>query len=119
MGILADDGSSTLETVEMDGETVYKDTVVTIPKGVSENDAMSTAAACLVGIHCGVPSLEGVGGGEAGFYSGKVRNVVVFGLIYLMYVFRLVLNLICFFLCFMFFLFCRLWWWVAMNMLVF
>jgi len=28
----------------------------------------------LVGVHCGVPKINGVGGGEEGFYSGKVSS---------------------------------------------
>lgn len=52
---------------------VYKHTLASIPKGVSDNDAMSTAAAALVGIHCAIPKVEEVGGSDDEvFYSGKV-----------------------------------------------
>ncbi|KAL7473917.1 hypothetical protein ACHAXS_014353 [Conticribra weissflogii] len=50
---------------------VYKHTVATIPDGVSDWDAISTAAAAVVGVHCAVPRLGGVGGSEVEFTSGK------------------------------------------------
>ena len=83
IGILAQDSTtatttSSLETMSLDGMEVYTDTVAKIPDGISENDAMSTAAASLVGLHCGVPRVSGVGGGEEGFYSGKVGNVLFY-----------------------------------------
>jgi len=73
IGILAD-LSTNEETIEIDEQPVYKNTVASIPSGISEIDAISTAAACLVGVHCGVPKINGVGGGEEGFYSGKVSS---------------------------------------------
>lgn len=36
-----------------DGVYLHADTVVTIPKGVKDADAISTAAAALCGVHCG------------------------------------------------------------------
>jgi hypothetical protein len=36
-----------------DGVYLYADTVVNIPKGVKDSDAISTAAAALCGVHCG------------------------------------------------------------------
>mmetsp|Transcript_1842 Transcript_1842/g.3258 ORF Transcript_1842/g.3258 Transcript_1842/m.3258 type:complete len:574 (+) Transcript_1842:371-2092(+) len=51
---------------------VYEHTLATIPDGISEGDAMSTAAAAVVGIHCAIPKVEEVGGSDDGFfYSGK------------------------------------------------
>ena len=60
----------------VDGVRVYEHTVATIPDGVSDGDALSTAAAALVGIHCAMPKVEEVGGGsdDAVFYSGKVSK---------------------------------------------
>lgn len=60
----------------VDGVRVYEHTVATIPGGVSDGDALSTAAAALVGIHCAIPVVEEVGGGsdDAVFYSGKVSK---------------------------------------------
>jgi len=60
----------------VDSVRVYKHTVATIPDGVSDGDALSTAAAALVGIHCAMPKVEEVGGGsdDAVFYSGKVSK---------------------------------------------
>ena len=77
---MAQDSTSatSFETMTLDGMEVYKDTVANIPNGVSENDAMSTAAASLVGLHCGVPRVSGVGGGEEGFYSGKVGDIILY-----------------------------------------
>jgi hypothetical protein len=59
---------------------VYSHTIATIPQKVSEADALSTAAAALVGIHCAIPKVGGVGGSDNSndvFYSGKA--VVVGG----------------------------------------
>lgn len=51
---------------------VYEHTMATIPDGISEDDAMSTAAAAVVGIHCAIPKVEEVGGSDDGFfYSGR------------------------------------------------
>ncbi len=60
----------------VDGVRVYEHTAATIPGGVSDADALSTAAAALVGIHCAIPVVEEVGGGSDGavFYSGKVSK---------------------------------------------
>jgi len=54
---------------------VYKHTIAKIPKIISDKDALSTAAACLVGIHCSLPRIEDVGGSsyDSVFYGGKVR----------------------------------------------
>mmetsp|Transcript_10343 Transcript_10343/g.23605 ORF Transcript_10343/g.23605 Transcript_10343/m.23605 type:complete len:467 (+) Transcript_10343:231-1631(+) len=55
------------------GETcVYSDTVAEIPGRVSDEDALTTASASLVGIHCSLPTVEAVGGSSNEvFYSGK------------------------------------------------
>ena len=75
-----DINSSTVETSTIDNEVVYSDTIATIPRGISDHDAISTAAASLVGIHCAGPKITGVGGsGDVGFYSGRVRYFL-FGL---------------------------------------
>lgn len=51
---------------------VYAHTLAAIPAAISDGDAMSTAAAAVVGIHCAIPKVEQVGGSEDGvFYSGK------------------------------------------------
>jgi len=52
---------------------VYEHTIATIPDGISDGDAMSTAAASVVGVHCAIPKVEKVGGGSDDdvFYSGK------------------------------------------------
>lgn len=62
------------ETVPIGNVEVYKHTIASIPSDVSDADALSTAAACLVGIHCAIPKVEDVGGSDDDvFYSGKVR----------------------------------------------
>ena len=75
------DNYSNYETVSLgDDVDVYKHTIATIPQGVSDNDALSTAAAAIVGIHCALPRVAGVGGGDNSndvFYSGK--TVVIGG----------------------------------------
>lgn len=68
------------ETISMGDVDVYSHTIATIPQKVSEADALSTAAAALVGIHCAIPKVGGVGGSDNSndvFYSGKA--VVVGG----------------------------------------
>ena len=53
-------------------------TVATIPRGISNDDALSTAAAALVGVHCAIPkgvvtNVDG-GGGGGGDGRGKDNN---------------------------------------------
>ena len=83
VGVLKqDDNAGTIQNEDHDttislGNNVhiYKHTMATIPRGISDSDALSTAAASLVGIHCAMPKLERVGGGTADtdvfYYSGK------------------------------------------------
>ena len=69
------DGDDYYDAISLgDGVRVYEHTVASVPDGVSDGDALSTAAASLVGIHCAMPRVEEVGGGsdDAVFYSGKV-----------------------------------------------
>ena len=40
---------------EIDDVCVYTDSIATIPKDVSDEDAISTASAALCGVHCGMP----------------------------------------------------------------
>ena len=69
-----DDTERSYETVSVGNAQVYKHTLANnIPNGVSDWDALSTAAASVVGIHCAIPKVESVGGGtDEVFYSGKV-----------------------------------------------
>ena len=70
-----DDDANNYETVSLgDAVDVYKHTMATIPQSVSDNDALSTAAAAVVGVHCALPRVGGVGGSDSSndvFYSGK------------------------------------------------
>ena len=71
-----DDDDTGYETVPMGNGNVevYTHTIATIPNKVSDGDALSTAAAALVGIHSAIPRVEMLGGSEDEvFYSGKVR----------------------------------------------
>jgi len=68
------------ETVSMGDVDVYAHTIANIPNKVTDSDALSTAAASLVGIHCAIPKVGGVGGSDNSndvFYTGKA--VVVGG----------------------------------------
>lgn len=68
-----DDAENSYSTLSLGDAEVYQHTLAAIPKGVSEEDAMSTAAAATVGIHCAMPRVENVGGSDDGVcYSGKV-----------------------------------------------
>jgi len=62
-------------TISIGNIEVYKHTIAKIPQIISDKDALSTAAACLVGIHCSLPIVEDVGGSsdDSVFYGGKVR----------------------------------------------
>jgi len=60
------------ETISLGDTNVYKDTVAEIPSRVSDEDALSTAASSVVGVHCALPVIEELGGGDNEiFYSGK------------------------------------------------
>ncbi|KAL7495432.1 hypothetical protein ACHAWT_004678 [Skeletonema menzelii] len=75
-----DNAASNYETISMGDLDVYAHTIATIPPKVSDSDALSTAAAALVGIHCAIPKVRGVGGSDNSndvFYTGKA--VVVGG----------------------------------------
>jgi len=70
----AGDGGESQKTVSLGDATVFEHTVAEVPNSISDADAMSTAAAAVVGIHCSVPKVENVGGGSSDsdvFYSGK------------------------------------------------
>jgi len=66
------------DTIVLDTNTqIYKHTAASIPQSISDNDALSTAAASLVGIHCALPNkVDMVGGSTLSdtdvFYSGRV-----------------------------------------------
>lgn len=81
IGVKADDDINNYETVSLgDAVDVYKHTIATIPQSVSDNDALSTAAAAVVGVHCALPRVGGVGGSDNSndvFYSGK--SVIIGG----------------------------------------
>lgn len=66
-----DSGGDDYDTVPFGNLEVYTHTMAAIPSKVSDADAMSTAAAAVVGIHCAIPKVEEVGGGDEVFYSGK------------------------------------------------
>ena len=72
---------------------VYKHTMAKISQTISDKDALSTAAACLVGIHCSLPIVEDVGGSsdDSVFYGGKVSLDFV--------------HMMCTFLCYLSFVF--------------
>jgi len=68
------------ETISMGDVDVYAHTIANIPPKVTDSVALSTAAASLVGIHCAIPKVGGVGGSDNSndvFYTGKA--VVVGG----------------------------------------
>ena len=82
--------SSSSSTSEIE---VYKHTIAKIPQVISDKDALSTAAACLVGIHCSLSRIEDVGGSsdDSVFYGGKVSSGFV--------------HMMCTFLCYLSFVF--------------
>mmetsp|Transcript_27733 Transcript_27733/g.53711 ORF Transcript_27733/g.53711 Transcript_27733/m.53711 type:complete len:612 (+) Transcript_27733:160-1995(+) len=68
----ATDSHPSYETISLGNNIrVYEHTAATIPEEISDWDAISTAAAAVVGIHCAVPRVGGVGGSEVEFTSGK------------------------------------------------
>ena len=73
-----DDAGTNYETISLgDGIHVYKHTVAVIPERVSDMDAISTAAASVVGVHCAIPRVGGVGGSDDGVVFGKVGDLFV------------------------------------------
>ena len=67
-------GDDSREVTSLGETCVYSDTVAEIPGRVSDEDALATASASVVGIHCSLPRVEEVGGSANDvFYSGKVR----------------------------------------------
>jgi hypothetical protein len=59
------------------GINLYKDSVATIPQGISDTDAIATMMASLSAVHCALPISENVGGSTDVTVSGKA--VVVGG----------------------------------------
>ena len=77
------DDTNSYETISLLSNNIdieiYTHTIAQIPQSISDKDALSTAAAALVGIHCAIPKVDSVGGGGSDeiFYSGKVCCLVV------------------------------------------
>ena len=68
-------GDDSREVTSLGETCVYSDTVAEIPGRVSDEDALATASASVVGIHCSLPRVEEVGGSAGDvFYSGKVSS---------------------------------------------
>ena len=68
-------GEDSREVTSLGETCVYSDTVAEIPGRVSDEDALATASASVVGIHCSLPRVEEVGGSAGDvFYSGKVSS---------------------------------------------
>ena len=60
-----------------DSSSLENAVLADIPKGISDDDAISTAMASLVGVHCCLPRVTQVGGSKEDandFVSGKVSN---------------------------------------------
>lgn len=71
-GIDCDEG----DFVCLDDKTfLFSDSIADIPTGVSEDDAMATLSASLAGVHCAIPRLQKVGGGDDS--DGQVFGKVV------------------------------------------
>lgn len=63
------------DTIALDKSTkIYKNSMATIPKRISDHDAMTTLLGALVGVHCALPKVSDVGGGSDSLVSGKVMN---------------------------------------------
>jgi thiol-disulfide isomerase/thioredoxin len=67
-----------------EGVFLYADSVATIPKGITDADAISTAAAALCGVHCGMPILDDgnlgttviLGGGDYACFTAKALSTL-------------------------------------------
>jgi hypothetical protein len=77
-----DNTNDQYDTISLtDNVQIYKHTMATIPSNISDMDALSTAAAAIVGVHCAIPKVVDIGGGGGSndnidnpvtvFYSGK------------------------------------------------
>jgi hypothetical protein len=54
-----------------DSNVVYQDTVAAIPDKISDEDAIATYITALSSVHCALPKLENVGGGDDSIATGK------------------------------------------------
>ena len=80
VGIVAPPGSNIDNDEEdfvcLDEKTfLFSDSIADIPTGVSEDDAIATLSASLTGVHCAIPRLQRVGGGDDS--DGQVFGKVV------------------------------------------
>ena len=103
---LSNDNFFPVPTISLSSSTseikVYKHTIAKIPQVISDKDALSTAAACLVGIHCSLPRIEDVGGSsdDSVFYGGKVSLCVCLYFVHIMCTFCVHCYLHCYPVCF-------------------
>lgn len=69
-----DDENDKYETISLTDEVqIYKHTMATIPSNISDMDALSTAAATVVGVHCAIPKVEDIGG-SGGVLAAQETN---------------------------------------------
>jgi len=65
-----DENNDQYDTISLTDEVrIYKHTMATIPSNISDMDALSTAAATVVGVHCAIPKVEDIGGGSSGLLA--------------------------------------------------
>ena len=65
-----DDENDRYDTISLTDEVqIYKHTMATIPSNISDMDALSTAAATVVGVHCAIPKVEDIGGSSSGLLA--------------------------------------------------
>ena len=65
-----DENNDQYDTISLTNEVrIYKHTMATIPSNISDMDALSTAAATVVGVHCAIPKVEDIGGSSSGLLA--------------------------------------------------
>lgn len=50
---------------------VYEDSIAVLPEKISDSDAIATFITCLSSVHCALPKVEKVGGGNDSIAAGK------------------------------------------------
>jgi hypothetical protein len=63
-----DDGS---DGTNINNLLVYEDSIAVLPEKVSDSDAIATFIACLSSVHCAIPRVEKVGGGNDSIAAGR------------------------------------------------
>jgi hypothetical protein len=65
------DGDDDSDKTKDSHNLVYEDSVAVIPEKISDADAIATFTTCLSSVHCALPRVERVGGGNDSIVAGR------------------------------------------------